>query len=41
MGLKAITIVVILAALCVTGILAMHGQGHRMLAKWMPALHGR
>jgi hypothetical protein len=33
-------IVLVLAALFVAGTLAMHGDGHRMLAKWLPAVHG-
>jgi hypothetical protein len=41
MGLKTLAIVVVAAALFVGGTLAMHGKGHKMLAKWMPALHGR
>jgi hypothetical protein len=34
-------IVLVVAALFMTATLAMHGKGHKMLAKWMPALHGR
>ena len=41
MGLRTLVIVLVVAALCVGGTLAMHGKGHKMLAKWMPALHGR
>ena len=41
MGMKALAIVLVVAALVVGGALAMHGKGHKMLAKWMPALHGR
>ena len=41
MGMKGLVIVLVVAALCVGGTLAMHGKGHKMLAKWMPALHGR
>jgi hypothetical protein len=41
MGPKTMVIVLVVAALFVTGTLAMHGRGHRLLAKWMPALHGR
>jgi hypothetical protein len=41
MGMKALVIVLVVAALCVGGTLAMHGKGHKMLAKWMPAIHGR
>jgi hypothetical protein len=40
MSTKAMVIVLVLAALLLTGTLAMHGDGHRMLAKWLPALHG-
>jgi hypothetical protein len=41
MHAKTLIVVVVLAAVVVAGVLAMHGQGHRMLAKWMPAIHGR
>jgi hypothetical protein len=40
MSLKVIAIVAILAALVVGGAVAMHGRGHELLMKWMPALHG-
>jgi hypothetical protein len=40
MSTKTMAIVLVLAALFVTGTLAMHGDGHRMLAKWLPTLHG-
>ncbi len=38
---QTLVIVAVVAALFVTGAFAMHGKGHKMLAKWMPALHGR
>jgi hypothetical protein len=38
---QTVVIVLVLAALVVGGTLAMHGKGHKMLAKWMPAIHGR
>jgi hypothetical protein len=41
MGQKTLLIVLVAAALFVTAALAMHGRGHRLLAKWMPAIHGR
>ena len=41
MGLKTLVVVLVVAALCVGGTLAMHGKGHKMLAKWLPAIHGR
>ena len=41
MSMKILAIVLIVAALCVGGTLAMHGKGHKLLAKWMPAIHGR
>ena len=41
MGMKALVIVLVVAACVVCGTLAMHGRGHKMLAKWMPAIHGR
>ena len=41
MSTRTLAIVLIVAALCVSGTLAMHGKGHKMLAKWMPAIHGR
>jgi hypothetical protein len=41
MGGKTLMVVLAVAAMCVAGTVAMHGKGHKMLAKWMPALHGR
>jgi hypothetical protein len=41
MGSRTLVIVLVLVALFVTAHLAMRGHGHRALAKWMPALHGR
>jgi preprotein translocase subunit SecG len=41
MRTSTLVIVLVCAALVVTGTLVMHGRGHQMLAKWMPALHGR
>jgi len=40
MSTKTIAIVLILAALFLAGVFAMHGKGHAALAKWMPSLHG-
>jgi hypothetical protein len=39
--MKALVIVLVVAGCVVGGVLAMHGKGHKMLAKWMPAIHGR
>ena len=41
MSMRIWVIWIVVAAAVVGGALAMHGHGHRMLAKWMPALHGR
>ena len=38
---RTLLIVLVFAALFVAVTLAMHGDGHAMLAKWMPAIHGR
>jgi hypothetical protein len=40
MSMKTLAIVLVLAALFVSGVFAMHGKGHAALAKWMPAIHG-
>ena len=40
MGAKTLIAIVVLTALFIGGVLAMHGQGHQFLMKWMPALHG-
>ena len=40
MGSKALIAILVLTALFIGGVLAMHGQGHHLLMKWMPALHG-
>jgi hypothetical protein len=41
--MRARTLLIVLAVmvLFVTLTFAMRGNGHRMLAKWMPAMHGR
>lgn len=40
MGSKTLIAIAVLTALFIGGVLAMHGQGHQLLMKWMPALHG-
>lgn len=40
MTTKTLAIVLIVAALFLAGVVAMHGKGHAALAKWMPSLHG-
>jgi len=40
MTTKTLAIVLIVAAVFVAGVLAMHGKGHAALAKWMPSIHG-
>ena len=40
MTTKTLALVLIVAALLVSGIVMMHGKGHAALARWMPALHG-
>jgi hypothetical protein len=40
MTTKTLAIVLVIAALLVSGIVAMHGKGHAALAKWVPSLHG-
>jgi hypothetical protein len=37
---RMLVIVLVFVALFVTATFAMRGQGHRMLARWMPAMHG-
>lgn len=40
MGSKTLIAIVVVTALFVGGVLAMHGRGHELLSKWMPAIHG-
>jgi preprotein translocase subunit SecG len=40
MSTKALVAILIAAAILIGGVLAMHGKGHRLLARWMPAIHG-
>ena len=40
MSLKVFAAIAILTAAFIGGVLAMHGRGHELLMKWMPALHG-
>jgi hypothetical protein len=37
---RTIVIVLVIAAALFGGMLAMHGHGHRALARWLPAIHG-
>jgi hypothetical protein len=37
---RTLVIVLVFVALFVSATFAMRGEGHRMLAKWMPSLHG-
>ena len=40
MTTKTLAIVLIVAALFGVGVIAMHGKGHKALAKWLPSMHG-
>ena len=40
MTAKTFALVVVLAALLAAGVVAMHGKGHAVFARWMPSLHG-
>jgi hypothetical protein len=40
MTTKTLALVLVLAALFLAGVVAMHGKGHAALAKWMPSMHG-
>jgi hypothetical protein len=40
MSAKTLLVVVVAAAIFFGGIVAMHGKGHRMIAKWIPSIHG-
>jgi hypothetical protein len=40
MTMKTLAIVLVVAAVFVSGVVAMHGKGHAALRKWMPSLHG-
>jgi len=40
MTTKTLALVLILAALFLAGVFAMHGKGHAALARWMPSMHG-
>jgi hypothetical protein len=33
-------LVLVLSAVFLAGIVAMHGKGHKALRRWVPALHG-
>jgi len=37
---RTILIVLVIAAVVFGGMLAMHGKGHRAIARWLPAIHG-
>ena len=40
MSVKAVIVVLALAAMVLAGIVAMHGKGHAALRRWLPAIHG-
>ena len=40
MTTKTLALALLLAAVFLGGVLAMHGKGHAALARWLPALHG-
>ena len=40
MRTRTLVIWLVVMAVVVAGAFAMRGEGHRMLAKWMPAMHG-
>jgi hypothetical protein len=40
MTTKMFAVVLLVTALLVGGIVAMHGKGHAAIARWMPSLHG-
>ena len=40
MTMKTLALVLILTAVFLAGVFAMHGKGHATLAKWMPSIHG-
>jgi len=40
MSVKAVIVVLALAAMVLAGIVAMHGKGHEALRRWLPAIHG-
>jgi len=37
---RPVVLFVLAMAILVLGAFAMHGRGHRLLARWMPAIHG-
>ena len=40
MTTKTLAIVLVVAALVLSGVFVMYGKGHAALAKWMPSMHG-
>lgn len=40
MSTRALVIWIVVIAAFVGATFAMRGEGHRMLAKWMPSMHG-
>ena len=40
MSPKTLLVILVAAAVFFGGVVAMHGKGHRMMAKWLPAIHG-
>jgi hypothetical protein len=37
---KTAVVVLVIAAALLAGIVAMHGNGHAALRKWLPTIHG-
>ena len=40
MHVRTLVIWLAVVAVVISGTLAMRGGGHRLLAKWMPSMHG-
>lgn len=40
MQVRTLVIWLVVVAAVIAGTLAMRGEGHRMLVKWLPAMHG-
>jgi hypothetical protein len=37
---RTVVVVLIVAAVLFSGVLAMHGKGHRAIMRWFPSIHG-
>ena len=41
MRTQTVVVVLIVTLVVLVGAIGFHGHGHRLIGRWMPAIHGR